>query len=60
MDDWILAIPVVICVGLLCLSFYLQDKDKESCKANGGVVIERGFAHYQCLTKEDLDKLRGE
>lgn len=60
MDDWIIAIPIVICVGLLCLAGYLQEKDKEQCKANGGVVIELGYAKYQCLTKEDIKKLKGE
>lgn len=59
MDDWVIAIPVVICIILLSLACYFQEKDKEECKANGGVVIERGYAKYQCLTKEDLDKLRG-
>ena len=59
MDDWIIAIPIVICIGLLCLVCYFQEKDKESCKANGGVVLEHYYG-YQCLTKEDLEKFKGE
>lgn len=58
MDNLEVIITIVILIGLLCVACYFQEKGKESCKANGGVVIER-YATYQCLTKEDLEKLRG-
>ena len=61
MDGWDILIGFII-VGLISLLFvagYYQAQEEEECKKNGGVVIEH-FNGSQCLTKEDLKKLRGE
>lgn len=58
--DWgILIIIFIIFVGLLCYSSIYQENDKQKCKDNGGIVIEH-FLGYQCLSKEEINKIRGE
>jgi len=52
-------IAILACVGLLVLVGIGIDKDVKNCEDNGGVWIK----HYmggQCLTKEDIEKLRGD
>lgn len=53
---WLL---VLLLIGFLVLVSISINNDKKECEANNGVWIW----HYmggQCLTKEDIDKLRGE
>lgn len=52
-------IVILVCVGTLVLVGIGMDKEAKKCEDNGGVWI----THYmggQCLTKEDIDKLRGD
>lgn len=54
--SWLL---VLLLIGVLVLASISIDNDKRECEANNGVWI----THYmggQCLTKEDIEKLRGD
>lgn len=57
--DYIEIIIVVIMIIALVISANYQVKEKEKCETNGGIVIER-YMGYQCITKEDIEKIRGE
>ena len=52
-------IAILVCVGMLVLVGIGIDKESKECEVKGGVWI----THYmggQCLTKEDIEKLRGD
>lgn len=62
--DWFCEVGILILLiggllGFLIYCGYRQEVNKEKCKNDGGVVIEH-YAGYQCLTKEELQKLRGD
>lgn len=57
--DYFEVILVIVMIVLLIITCNYQEKEKIKCEENGGVVIER-FMSYQCLTKEDINKLKGD
>ncbi|MBQ6628547.1 MAG: hypothetical protein IJI98_11090 [Methanosphaera sp.] len=56
--DYFEVILVIVMIILLIIATNYQFKEQIKCEQDGGVAIER-FMSYQCLTKEDLEKLRG-
>ena len=61
MDGWDILIAIIIIgfVSLLFIAGYYQGQEEKECKENGGIVLEH-FNGSQCLTKEDIKKLRGD
>lgn len=55
--DHIEIIVVVLLIIALCITANYQVKEKEKCEINGGIVIEH-YMGYQCLTREDIEKLK--
>ena len=49
---------LIFMVILLGIATNYQYKEQIKCEENGGVVFKH-FMGHQCLTKKDIEKLRG-
>ena len=58
-SDYIETIIVVLMIVCLIFIVHFQENEKNKCKKEGGVVINR-YMGYDCLTKEDFKKLRSD
>lgn len=56
--DNIEIVLVIFLIILLSIALNMQFKDEVKCEENGGIVLKH-FMGHQCLTKTDIEKLRG-
>lgn len=59
LDDYFEIIAVIFLISFVVLLCCAQEEGKKICEKEGGVAINN-YMGYDCLTKEDLKKIRGE
>ena len=57
-EDNLLLVILILCIGILIISANSSIDYKKECEKKGGLAVPNMFT-YHCYTKEDLEKLRG-
>lgn len=57
--DYFEVILVIVMIILLIIATNYQFKEQVKCEQDGGIVLKH-FMGHQCLTKEDIEKLKGD
>lgn len=57
--DHIEILLIIFMVIFLGIATNYQYKEQIKCEENGGVVLKH-FMGHQCLTKKDIEKLKGD